>query len=154
MNGDDGSKPADLTSPTVELSEIPEEQREVIERYMAQYEMIRSPLLPPEVLRQYGEVVPGLEQKLVEWVENETSHRQKLEVDSFEEAKSLRARSQIAGPAVAIVSILAAASVAIYNPTTASASIAIVAVIVGVGGPFAARILASRFGEYHKPDQE
>jgi hypothetical protein len=38
--------------------------RAKVEYYRQSFEMIRSPLLPPEVLARYGSVVPGLPEKL------------------------------------------------------------------------------------------
>ena len=128
------------------LDSLPEEERaEVIETVTREYHTFRSPLLPPEVMRQYGEVIPGLEEKLVQWTEDETSHRRGMELAAFDEARQLRMRAQIAGPLLAVLSVVVASSIALYNPSWAGAAIATVIVIAGVGGPFAARQLASRW---------
>lgn len=157
MNDDDeDATPSNTIIPKDQLDELPEDQREIIEQTISQFEMVRSPLLPPKILREYGEVVPGLEKKLVEWVESETKHRQMLEQASFDEAKSLRSRAQFSGPLVAVVSLLAAATIAIFSPTAAGAAIAIAIVIViaGVGGPFAARTLANKWNSRDDINQD
>lgn len=38
-----------------------------------------SPYPPPEVLRAYGEVVPGLDRSMVQLLDGQTAHRQDLE---------------------------------------------------------------------------
>lgn len=108
-------------------------------------EGFQSPLLPPEILKRYGNVVPGLDKKLVEWSENETLHRRKLEIAAFEEARELRSRASILGPGVSVVGIVVSAVLSYSNPTWAGATVACVIAIVSVGGPFAARLLANRW---------
>ncbi|MEL6516327.1 MAG: DUF2335 domain-containing protein [Pseudomonadota bacterium] len=104
-----------------------------------------SPLLPPEVLQRYGNVIPGLDKKLVEWAEAETQHRRALDREAFDEAKKLRNRSSLLGPIVSIVGLILAALVTMVNDSWTGTATASVIAIVAVGGPFAARILATRF---------
>lgn len=128
------------------LADLPEEDRTLlIESLVVENHSFRSPLLPPEIMRQYGEVLPGLSEKLVEWTEEESKHRRRLEELAFEEAQLLRRRAQIAGPLVAIVSLAIAGLIGVLNPTAFGAAISAVVVIAGVGGPFAARLLANRW---------
>ncbi len=123
------------------------------ERFLFRVEGFQSPLLPPEVLKSYGDVIPGLDKKLVEWSESETLHRRQLERDAFEEARDLRSRSSIFGPAVSIIGLLVAGGVGAVGTTWSSAFVAMVIAIVAVGGPFAARILAGRFNNRQTDDQ-
>jgi hypothetical protein len=47
---------------------VPERERELLQTvFQAQFELIRSPLLPPKILKEYDDAVPGLASKLVEW---------------------------------------------------------------------------------------
>ncbi|GEM_PF-4005050 len=131
-----------------DLQHIPEEIRERILTYSQRFEMIQSPLLPPKLLQEYDQVIPGLSEKLVEWTENETRHRHDLDNQSFNEVRSLRSRAQIFGFIVAITGLLSAGAIGIAAALYSSSSAAVlggVLAIVSVGGPFAARILAGRF---------
>jgi uncharacterized membrane protein len=127
---------------------IPEPEREILHTVMhAQFEMIRSPLLPPKILKEYDEVVPGLATKLVEWTEQESQHRRKLEQASFDEVRLLRSRGQNIGLTVSIVGLglsSVTACFAAFFDSLGSAGVATVIAIVAVGGPFAARLLANK----------
>lgn len=114
------------------------------------FEGFASPLLPPEILERYGNVIPGLDGKLVEWAEEETRHRRSLEREAFEEAKVLRNRSAWAGPVVAVVGLLVSAAVIVSTNSAPGAFVGSVIAIVSVGGPFAARVLAS---QWRKPEE-
>jgi hypothetical protein len=75
--------PAILTPEEGEM--IPPEIRPKVESLEVlvrehRFEMIRSPLLPPDLLQRYDNVVPGLSAKLVKWTEDETKHRRSLEL--------------------------------------------------------------------------
>jgi uncharacterized membrane protein len=125
---------------------IPEREREILQTVIhAKFEMIRSPLLPPRLLREYNDVVPGLAQKLVEWTETESEHRRGMEKKAFEETRKLQSRGQWIGGAVSIIGLCFAALIGYLSPTASSATVAVIIAIVSVGGPFAARLLASRF---------
>lgn len=69
-----------------------------------------------------------------------------MERAAFEEVRALRARAQAAGFVVALVGLLAAGYVAVTANSFPGTLAAGVIAIVGVGGPFAARMLASRWG--------
>lgn len=109
------------------------------------FEGFQSPILPPEVLKSYGNVVPGLDRKLIQWSEEETRHRRTLEREAFDEAKALRDRASKLGPAVAILGLACSVLVSSINQSWAGAAVATVIAIVSVGGPFAARLLANRW---------
>lgn len=125
---------------------IPERERQILQTVIhAKFEMIRSPLLPPTLLREYNDVVPGLAEKLVEWTETESEHRRSMEKKAFEETRKLQSRGQWFGGTVSIIGLCLAALIAYLSPTASSATVAVIIAIVSVGGPFAARLLASRF---------
>lgn len=128
---------------------IPKEQREILETVLhAQFEMIRSPLLPPRLLKEYDEAVPGLAAKLVEWTEAESNHRRSMEKHTFEVTRSFQVRGQWFGLAVSVFGLSLAALMVYFSTETEAAGpaawVATVVAIVSVGGPFAARLLASR----------
>ena len=152
--GEDEQSPRSTIVPKEQLEQFPEGQRDLVEETFAQYEMIRSPLLPPEILKQYGDVIPGLDEKIVEWVEAETGHRQALEKQEFEEARDLRKRAQFAGPLIAGTGIVMASAIAIFSPSWSSTAVAVVMLIASIGGPFAARILATRWSGDNRSETE
>jgi uncharacterized membrane protein len=93
---DKGKVPTVLTPE--DLAQIPEpEVRSKVAHWVERFESFRSPLLPPEVLKRYGNVVPGLPEKFVRWTEEESEHRRTMEKAAFEEVRTLRSRSQASG---------------------------------------------------------
>lgn len=151
MSEDPQPEPLDSTETTAvitpeDLAKIPEAVRPQVEMLMHRVEMIRSPLLPPELLQRYDNVIPGLAEKLVRWTEEESEHRRGLERSSLETERTFRNRGQFIGLGVAIFGLGAAAGVAISTNSIAGTIAAGVIAIVGVGGPFAARVLAARWG--------
>ncbi|MBF9048527.1 DUF2335 domain-containing protein [Roseobacter sp. HKCCD9010] len=124
------------------------------DQFSVRLEGFQSPLLPPEVLQRYGNVIPNLDKKLVEWSESETTHRRQLEREAFEEARLLRSRSSMFGPIVAIAGLVIAGLVSVFNESWSGSFTAAVIAIVSVGGPFAARILASRINHRQMSDEE
>jgi subtilisin family serine protease len=108
-----------LDDPPGQLDLLEEEEQRssaglAVER---RFEILQSPLLPPQILAQYGEVVEGLPARLVEWTERESQHRR----------------------------ILVAGYVAVAGTGAGAPLVAGVIAIVSVGGPFAARLLAERW---------
>jgi len=153
MTGDE----EDSNLPRLALSEddlerIPEDIRKRISGGVTvsrEMHMISSPLLPPAILEEYEKVVPGLSGKLVEWTEFESSHRREMEKATFDELRRLRSRGQLFGFLISAFGLLVAAFLG-YLAATNSSSVAgwlggLIAV-VSVGGPFAARAIANRFG--------
>lgn len=147
----DGTDPEDA-DPSVltpeELERIPPEVRPKVEVLVREhrFEMIRSPLLPPDLLARYDNVVPGLSAKLVGWTEDETQHRRTLERASMHDARVYRLRGQAFGFTVSILGLLIAGGVLATTDSVYAMVGAGVIAIVAVGGPFAARVLASRWG--------
>jgi uncharacterized membrane protein len=151
----DDTDPDDLAPPAVltpeERDKIPPEVRPKVDALEAlvreqHFEMIRSPLLPPDLLQRYDNVVPGLSAKLVKWTEDETEHRRSLERDSFNAARVFRLRGQTFGFTVSVVGLMVAGGVLAVTDSTYGMLGAGIIAIVAVGGPFTARILAGRWG--------
>ena len=121
----------------------------------AKFEMINSPLIPPALLKDYDSAVPGLASKLVQWTEEESNHRRAMEIRAFDEIKVLRVRGQTSGVVVAVFGIIASCIIgtfsAIYQSLAAGGAASVIA-IVSVGGPFAARLLASRWANHDDAD--
>lgn len=136
---------------------IPKEQRDKLQTvFHAQFEMIRSPLLPPTILKDYDEAVPGLAAKLVEWTEAESNHRRQMEKQAFDVTQRFQVRGQLFALAVSSLGLILAASLMYLSADTKTATpaawVATVIAIVSVGGPFAARLLASRIGRQTESD--
>jgi uncharacterized membrane protein len=139
------SQPA-LPTPA-ELEQIADPKvRNKVEHLVERFDMFRSPLLPPEVLARYGSVVPGLPEKFVQWTEAQSEHRRMMERAAFEEVRTIRARAQASGVGIAALGILTAGLVAVFGSSAGSSFVAAIIAIVSVGGPFAARVLASKIG--------
>lgn len=136
---------------------IPKEKQEILQTALRmQFEMIRSPLLPPNLLKEYDEVLPGLAAKLVEWTEAESSHRRVMEKRAFDETRNLQAKGQWFGLTVSIFGLTMSALTIYLAPpgyATPAAWTATVIAIVSVGGPFAARLLAGRIGKQSDADK-
>lgn len=138
--------PPSLTTDDLEQIQDPAVRTKVEHMVEQRFEMIRSPLIPPEILARYGNVVPGLPEKIVQWTEDESQHRRILEKAAFEEARTLRSRAQLSGVGVAALGIVVAGLTAVFGDSAGSNFVAAVIAIVSVGGPFAARVLAGRMG--------
>lgn len=99
----------------------------------------QGPIPSPDTLRQYGDVVPGLERRIVEAWDDERKHRHSLENRAFTGDEGRMTRAQYHALAVGLVGIFAASAVAIFiDGWVVPAVIAIVA----VGGPNAATALS------------
>lgn len=125
--------------------------------YEGTFEAIRSPLLPPEILAKYGEVVPDLPERMVQWIETESEDRRQMQQQAFEEAKAARRRGQVYGLSIALFGLAMAAVVgvaaAVFGSVAAAMTAGVVA-IVGVGGPYAARLLANRWNRHESESKE
>jgi uncharacterized membrane protein len=95
------------------------------------------PLAPPPILREYGNIRPELIDKLVEWTEQQSTHRREMERLRTEGSEKRMHRAQWIGASVALGGLSLAAYVAHYS-TAAAIAIA----LVSVGGPTAAIWLA------------
>lgn len=142
----------------VDWEAIPKDQREILETVLhAQFEMIRSPLLPPRILQDYNDVVPGLAEKLIEWTESESSHRRKMEQRAFEVSVGFQSRGQWFGLIVSLFGLSVSGLIVYFSRDSEAAGpaawVATVIAIVSIGGPFAARLLASRFNRQSEPTE-
>jgi uncharacterized membrane protein len=138
-----------------EVERIPDPVVRTKVGYMVErFEMFRSPLLPPEVLARYGNVVPNLPEKFVQWTEDESVHRRTMEKAAFEEVRTIRSRAQASGVAIAALGLVVSGLVAVFGDSAGSSFVATVIAIVSVGGPFAARLLASKIGRGEGPNPE
>lgn len=148
---DPGGEPPLPLDPDI-WDKTPDQAKKLI--LAARYELIQSPLLPPELLQRYDNVVPGLPEKLVAWTEDEARHRREMEREAFEEARTLRSFGQRAGLATALIGLTISGVVGVYAAiygSAAGAAVASVVAIVSVGGPFAARVLAGRWARQEDP---
>jgi uncharacterized membrane protein len=93
-----------------------------------------GPIPPPEMLRQYEQLRPGLVDKVIKMAEDEAGHRRASEM----EAIAIQSRDQIAyrrsellgqifGLAIGVVAILSAAYMAVHGAQLAAS-------IIGTGG--------------------
>ena len=97
----------------------------------------RSPFPSPDMLHAYDDYKLGMGLEVVEWLKDQTRHRQGLERDRADFSERRLDRSQVFAFAIGMAGLVIAA-VASYWSTFVAAVIAIVA----VGGPSAASILA------------
>jgi uncharacterized membrane protein len=104
------------------------------------------PLAPPPILREYGNVRPELIDKLVEWTEQQSTHRRELERLRTEGSERRLNRAQWIGGAVAIGGLALASLVGNYSAATA-----IAIALAAVGGPTAAIWLAHTMGRSPLP---
>jgi hypothetical protein len=96
------------------------------------------PLVPPPILREYGNIRPELIDKFIEWTELQADHRRGLEKFRTEGSEKRLNRGQWIGATSALGGLCLAALVGMYGNVWAAIAIAIVA----VGGPTAAIFLA------------
>lgn len=89
------------------------------------------------MLRAYDDYKPGFAAEVVEHVKEQSHHRQALERQRTEGSERRQGRAQTYAFVVAILSVLVSAMAASY-----SSFVAAVIVVVGVGGPAAATIVA------------
>ena len=98
------------------------------------------------MLAQYEHYFPGWGVKLLEMTERQVAHRHKLEQTQVSQSESRMNRGQIFSFAVAGLSLLTAASIAILAPAFWYTSLAaMIIALVGIGGPTVARTLALKF---------
>src|SRR5260370_11897696 len=97
----------------------------------------RSPFPSPEMLHAYDEYKDGMGSEVVEWIKDQTRHRQGLERDRTGGSERRLDRSQVFALAIAMAGLIIAAL-----PSHWSTFVAAVIAIVAVGGPSAASILA------------
>lgn len=105
-----------------------------------------SNLPPVEFYASFERVFPGWGERLLEMTLRQGTHRQTNETKQVDGMERRMDRGQVFSFSIAASAILAAAAIVVFGPSTWAASIAALGlVIVGVGGPSVARIMASKF---------
>lgn len=150
----------DLPIPPEILSKLPPDIRAVFEtggvqittEIAASLAMYRGPWPPPTILAEYEALFPGWGQRMLELTEKQVAHRQSLEAKQVDRSERRMDAGQYFGFSVAIASLLAASTIFTFAPPFWATSIAALGiVVVGVGGPTVARVLATKF---HWPDKQ
>jgi uncharacterized membrane protein len=100
------------------------------------------PLPPPQILNEYRNVHPDLVAKIIEWTEQQSSHRKSLELITTKRTQDRYDRGQWIAGSVAVGGLALAAITGIFGNPWVAAVIAVVA----VGGPTAAIYLARTMG--------
>lgn len=85
-----------------------------------------GPLPPPDVLRQFDEVVPGAAERIIKMAEEQSAHRKELERKVINSDISRSKWGQVLGFIIAIAGLVVSAVVAIYGNAFAGG-------IIGVG---------------------
>ncbi len=85
-----------------------------------------GPLPPPDILRQFDEVVPGAAERIIKMAEEQSAHRRELEKKVISSDIARSKWGQFLGFVIAIAGLAVSAIVAIYGN-------ALVSGIIGVG---------------------
>lgn len=72
-------------------------------RVQAQVSAFRGPLPPPEILREYDQILPGLAERVVTMAENQSRHRQDVEKSVISTRNRNETLGQIFGFILALV---------------------------------------------------
>ncbi len=97
----------------------------------------RNPFPSPDMLRAYDDYKSGTGAEVMEWIKDQTRHRQGLERDRTNGSERRLNTAQQNSLIIAILGVLVAAGTSFFSPLVAS-----VIVVVAVGGPSAATIIA------------
>ena len=136
------------------LKQLPEEIRERLEQggirvtteLSASMAMYHGPWPPAVILAEYEQHFPGWGVRMLELTERQVAHRHALETKQVERAEARMDIGQKLSFAVAGISLASATLILTTAPQYWLTSIvALGIVVVGVGGPVVARILATKF---------
>jgi uncharacterized membrane protein len=123
----DANDPAESTIPASQFK-----------AFLAQIEISRhfsGPLPPPEVLKEYNDILPGLADRIMKMAEKQSTHRQKIE-DNVIGSDAYRANAGLwMGVGVAVLSILAGTYLIAIGHDWAGVSMGTV-VVVALAGVF------------------
>ena len=97
----------------------------------------RSPFPSPDMLKAYDDYRQGTGAEVMEWIKDQTKHRQKLEIKRTEGSERRLDRAQNYALIVALFGLVVAGAISYWNGWAAA-----VVAIVSVGGPGAATVLA------------
>jgi uncharacterized membrane protein len=115
----------------------------------------RGPFMPAQMVAEYERYFPGWGVRMLELTEKQVSHRHEQERKELERSENRMDRGQKFGFSIAALSLVAAMGIEILVPSSWPTTVAALGlVIVGVGGPAVARILATKFRwPLGKPDK-
>ena len=93
-----------------------------------------GPLPPPEILKQFNDIVPGAAERIIKMAEDQSLHRRDLESRVIESDISRSKWGQVLGFCIAICGLGASVIVAIYGSAIAGGVIGVgtLASLVGV----------------------
>jgi uncharacterized membrane protein len=138
--------PADI------LNNLPPQVREMLQnggRFTAEYSktsVFQSNFPPAEWFEAYEHSFPGWGMKLLELTEMQVNHRHKLEAKQVDRSERRMDVGQYGTFGLGILSLIVALLIQIYGPSSWATSIAALGVVVvGIGGPSVARIIATKF---------
>jgi uncharacterized membrane protein len=101
---------------------------------------------PAEWFETYERTFPGWGMKLLELTEMQVNHRHKLEAKQVERSELRMDVGQYGTFGLGILSLVVALLIQIYGPPTWATSFSSLGVVVvGIGGPSVARIIATKF---------
>jgi uncharacterized membrane protein len=134
------------------LSSLPPQVREILQnggRITAEYSktsVFQSNFPPAEWFEAYEQSFPGWGMKLLELTEMQVNHRHKLEAKQVDRSERRMDVGQYGTFGLGILSLIVALLIQIYGPSSWATSIsALGVVVVGIGGPSVARIIATKF---------
>jgi Predicted membrane protein (DUF2335) len=108
--------------------------------------MYRGPYMPATMAAEYERHFPGWGTRMLELTETQVSHRQELERRQVDRSEARMDRGQTFAFAIAAMSVVASVLVLMLAPPSWFIALAVVGMlVVGVGGPAVARVLAAKF---------
>jgi len=108
--------------------------------------MYQGPWPPASILNEYERLFPGWGTRMLELTEKQLNHRHGLEIKQVDRAEHRMDKGQLFSFIVAGLSVFGAVAISVLGPGTWHSTIASLGlVIVGVGGPAVARVLATKF---------
>lgn len=108
--------------------------------------VFQSNFPPAEWFEAYERTFPGWGMKLLELTETQVNHRHRLEAKQVDRSERRMDVGQYGTFALGGASLLVALLIQIYGPTSWATSLAALGiVVVGIGGPSVARIIATKF---------
>jgi uncharacterized membrane protein len=117
-----------------------------LEASFSKTSVFHSNFPPAEWFEAYEQAFPGWGMKLLELTEKQVSHRHVLENEQVARSERRMDIGQFGTFALGGLSLLVALLIQVYGPSSWATSIAALGiVVVGIGGPSVARILATKF---------
>jgi uncharacterized membrane protein len=101
----------------------------------------QGPIPPPELLKQYGDIIPDLPNRIVHWYEDQAGHRKSIELEESRGSQRRMDRGQTFTFMLAALGMVMSALVGIFGSWVVGSVLG----LVSVGGPTAAFILARSF---------